>query len=163
MAFCRAFLATPKGGGTMRHFEDFTPGTTFRTSSVTLTEDEIVAFAREHDPQSFHTDPEAARTSPYGGLIASGFQTMLVAFRLSLAEGGWADASMGSPGMDALRWVKPVRPGDSLHVEAEVASSTPSRSRPDRGFTVIDYAVKDAKGDTVMTYRTTHILRRRPN
>ena len=147
----------------MKYFEDFPAGMRFRTGTVRLRRDEIIAFAREHDPQPFHIDPEAAEDSPYGGLIASGFQTMLTAFRLSLQDGGWAEASMGSPGMDEVRWLRPVRPGSTLHVEGEVVSSRPSQSKPDRGFTEIAYRVIDKQHNVVMTYRTTHILRRRPN
>ena len=145
----------------MKYFEDFDVGHRFKTSAVTLDETQIVEFARQHDPQPFHIDAEAARQSPYGGLIASGFQTLLEAFKLTLAEGGWAEASMGSPGMEAVEWRKPVRPGDRLHVEAEVLKSTPSKSKPDRGFTVIRCDVVNQAGDVAMSYTSTHILRRR--
>ena len=143
-------------------FEDFPPGHTYATGAAVLEEADIVGFARQHDPQPFHIDPEAAARSVYGGIIASGFQTLLTAFRLSLAEGGWAGASMGSPGIEDLRWLSPVRPGDALRVEAEVLSARASRSKPDRGFTVIRRAVINQKGETVMTYTSTHMLRRRP-
>jgi acyl dehydratase len=146
----------------MMYFEDFPEGHSYTTSSVTLDADAIIAFAREHDPQSFHIDPEAAKASPYGGLIASGFHTMVAAFRLTLDQGGWQEASMGSPGMDDIRWLAPVRPGATLHVEAKVVEARPSRSKPDRGLAKVHYAVKDGAGQTVMTYSATHILRRRP-
>ena len=145
-----------------RYFEDFPAGHRYVTSALTLSEADILAFAREHDPQPFHIDPEAAAASVYGGIIASGFQTLLTAFRQTLAEGGWAGASMGSPGMEALQWLRPVRPGDRLHAEAEVLSSTPSRSKPDRGFTVIRTDVLNQSGERVMSYTSTHMLRRRP-
>ncbi|MGR3497118.1 MaoC family dehydratase [Citreimonas sp.] len=147
----------------MRYFEDFPAGTRFRTGTERLSKDDIIAFARDHDPQPFHVDPDAAATSPFGGLIASGFHTMLVAFRLSLRDGGWAEASMGSPGMDEIRWLRPVRPGSTLHVEGEVVSARPSASKPDRGYAEIAYSVMDKQHNVVMTYRATHILRRRPN
>ncbi|WP_249200537.1 MaoC family dehydratase [Thetidibacter halocola] len=145
----------------MMAFEDFPLGHRFTTSTVTLTEEAIIAFAQANDPQPFHLDAEAAKESPYGGIIASGFQTMIEAFKLTLAEGGWADASMGSPGMEEVRWILPVRPGDTLHVEAEVLKSTASRSKPDRGFTVIRYDVLNQAGERVMSYTSTHMLRRR--
>lgn len=144
------------------YLDDLTPGFTFETASRRLSEDDILAFARIHDPQPFHVDPAAAAASPYGGLIASGFHTMLTAFALTLEADIWNEASMGSPGMDEVRWLKPVRPGDTLGVWAEVLSATPSGSRPDRGRAVIAYTVVDQTGDTVMTYRCTHILARRP-
>lgn len=142
-------------------FEDFPVGHRFTTSSFSLSEAEIIAFARENDPQPFHTDPEAAKTSPYGGIIASGFQTMLEAFKKTLAEGGWAEASMGSPGMEAVQWLRPVRPGEVLHVAAEVIAARVSRSKPDRGFTKIRYDVVTAQGAVAMSYTSTHIFRTR--
>jgi acyl dehydratase len=143
-------------------FEDFPVGHRYTTATTALSESEIVGFAREHDPQPFHIDAQAAAQSVYGGIIASGFQTLLTAFRLTLADGGWAAASMGSPGMEALQWLTPVRPGDVLHVEAEVLKSTPSKSKPDRGFTVIRTDVVNQDGETVMSYTTTHIFRKSP-
>ena len=144
-------------------FEDFPVGHRYTTCPAVLDEAAIIAFAREHDPQPFHVDRQAAAGSVYGGIIASGFQTLLTAFRLTLAEGGWAGASMGSPGIEALRWLKPVRPGDRLHADAEVLDSRPSRSKPDRGFTVIRTDVINQHGETVMSYTSTHMLRRRPD
>lgn len=143
-------------------FEDFPIGHSYVTSSFSLSEEEIIGFARAHDPQPFHTDPEAARQSPYGGIIASGFQTMIEAFKRTLAEGGWAEASMGSPGMEEVRWVRPVRPGEVLHVVAEVIDARPSQSKPDRGFTKVRYDVLTEDGALAMSYTSTHIFRRRP-
>lgn len=145
------------------YFEDFPVGHRFTTSSFSLSEAEIIAFAKENDPQSFHIDPEAAKLSPYGGIIASGFQTLIETFKKTLAEGGWEDASMGSPGMEELRWVRPVRPGEVLHVEAEVLESRVSRSKPDRGFTKIRYDTLTEAGELAMSYTSTHIFRCRPS
>ncbi|MFP4361028.1 MAG: MaoC family dehydratase [Alphaproteobacteria bacterium] len=144
-----------------RWFEDFTVGERFTTAGCTLSEAQILAFALAWDPQPFHLDQTVAAAGPYGGLIASGFQTLLVSFRLWHAAGVINAASIGSPGMDELRWTAPVRPGDTLHVEAEVLATKASRSKPDRGTAVIAYAVVNGRGDTVMTYRVTHLLRRR--
>ncbi len=140
--------------------DDFRPGQRFKTEGATLSEGQIMAFAFEWDPQPFHIDKLAAAESPYGGIIASGFHTLLVAFRLILQERIFNAASMGSPGMEEIRWLLPVRPDDTLHVEAEVLEVRPSKSRPDRGTARIAYAVSNQHGETVMTFTVTHILRR---
>ncbi len=140
--------------------DDFRPGQRFTTAGATLSEAQIMAFAFEWDPQPFHIDKLAAAESPYGGVIASGFHTLLVAFRLILQERIFNAASMGSPGMEEIRWLLPVRPDDTLHVEAEVLEVRPSKSRPDRGTARIAYAVGNQHGETVMTFTVTHILRR---
>ncbi len=144
------------------YFEDFPPGRTFKTRGMTLTEAQIMDFAWDWDPQPFHIDAEAARDGPFGGIIGSGFQTLLVTFRLWFQENLMNACSMGSPGIDELRWLKPVRPGDTLHVEAEVLESRPSGSKPDRGYVKIRYATVNQTGETVMTYMANHIFRKRP-
>lgn len=144
------------------YFDDLPKGYTFETGTRTLCEDDIIGFARKWDPQDFHTDAEAAKSSPYGGLIASGFHTMLTAFALVLEADIWNEASMGSPGMENLRWIRPVRPGDTLRVEAEVTSSTPSNSRSDRGRTGFQHRVLNQNDEVVMTYHCVNILARRP-
>ena len=141
-------------------FDDLPVGYQFVTEEHTLPLAEIVGFARRWDPQPFHTDSEAAKASPYGGIIASGFHTILTAFLLTLEADVWNEASMGSPGLDEVRWLKPVYPGDTLHAEAEVIGSTPSQSRPDRGRTEIRYRIYNQNGEEVAGYRATHILRR---
>jgi acyl dehydratase len=143
-------------------FEDFAPGQVYETAGATLTEAQILDFAMQWDPQPFHLDVEAAKASIYGGLIASGFQTLLVAFRLFLAEGLIRRSSIGSPGMEALRWLKPVRPGDTLRVRVTVVDTRPSRSKSDRGIMLADYAVSNQRGETVCDWRCTHLLLRRP-
>lgn len=142
--------------------EDFEVGREFETAGCTLSEAQILDFAWLHDPQPFHIDREAAAAGPYGGLIASGFQTLLVAFRLFYQERVINAASLGSPGMDELRWLAPVRPGDTLRVRARVLERRPSRSRPDRGIAVLDYTVLNQRSEPVMTFKITHILTRRP-
>ena len=126
-----------------------------------MTEDAIVGFARLWDPQPFHLDHEAAAQSAFGKLIASGYHTLLTSFVLTLEAEIWNEASMGSPGMDELRWIAPVYPGDTLRARGTVRSSTPSRSRTDRGRTVVFYEVLNQNDQVVMSYLTTHILRRR--
>lgn len=143
-------------------FDDLPVGFRFETASRQIPLEEMVEFARKYDPQPFHIDEDAAKQTPYGGLIASGFQTMVVGFLLSLDANIWNEASLGSPGVDGLRWLKPVRPGDTLMVKAEVIGSEPSKSRPDRGRTQVRYDTYNQDGDLVMTYTTIHILRRSP-
>lgn len=147
---------------TERYFEDFAVGDRFKTRGVTLTESMIVDFALRHDPQPFHIDVEAAKTSVYGGLIASGFQTLALGFRMVLETGVLRAASMGSPGFDELRWLRPVRPGDTLHTEFEVLETTPSTSKPDRGIARIKYWIKNQNGEDVITFTGMQLLRRRP-
>lgn len=143
-------------------WEDFAQGQVFTTGGATLTEAQIIEFAMRHDPQPFHIDVEAAKATFYGGLIASGFQTLLTTFRLFHAENIINTCSLGSPGIDELRWLVPVRAGDTLRVRAEVLETRPSRSRPDRGFATVLYATTNQRDETVMTYRCPHILARRP-
>lgn len=144
-----------------RYLDDFAVGEKFTTGEAEITEAMILAFARDYDPQPFHLDPAAAQESIYGSLIASGFQTLALGFRLVLETGIYAESSMGSPGFDELRWLKPVRAGDRLHVEAEVIGISPSRSKPDRGIIRVAYRYLDRRGEPVLTVAMMHILRRR--
>ena len=144
-----------------RYFDDFAIGDRFTTRGVSLTESMIVDFALTYDPQPFHIDVEAARQSNYGGLIASGFHTLVLGFRMVLESGVFRAASMGSPGFDELRWVRPVRPGDTLHAEFEVIDKTPSRSKPDRGIARIAYRIKNQKGEDVLTFLAMQLLKRK--
>lgn len=143
-------------------FDDFAMGQRFVTAGCTLSEAQILEFGWAHDPQPFHIDREAAAAGPFGGLIGSGFQTLLVAFRLVYQERIINAASLGSPGLDELRWPRPVRPGDTLRVEGEVVEVRPSRGKPDRGLVVIAYTVRNQHGDTVMVFRALHLLLRHP-
>lgn len=142
-------------------FEDFRPGDVTDTGSVTVTREEIVAFARQFDPQPFHIDEEAARRSPFGGLIASGWHTASLCMRLVVALLGPDSGSLGSPGVDELRWLKPVRPGDELSVSAEVLEAIPSRSKPDRGLVKFRYTMRNQNGEEVMTMIALGLVLRR--
>jgi acyl dehydratase len=122
-------------------FQEFPVGFVFKTASRQLTLDAIVAFAKEWDPRSFHINETAAKTSAFGGIIASGFHTLTTAFRLTIDTGLFKECSMGSPGMDEVRWRLPVRPNDTLQVQAEVISARVSGSKPDRGVVSIRYQV----------------------
>jgi len=143
------------------YFDDFEVGYTFETGSKSLSEDEIIAFARKYDPQPFHVDREAAAASIYGGIIASGFHTLTVAFELILGADVWNEASMGSPGLDEIRWKKPVRPGDTLRVNGKVTDIQPSQSRPDRGRVVFRYDILNQNEELVAYYYAIQLLKRR--
>ncbi len=146
---------------TARYFDDFEVGERFISESAALTESDIIGFARQFDPQPFHLDRETAEKSPYGGLIASGFHTLSLGFRLFIDTGAIASCSMGSPGMEQIRWLQPVRPGDTLRTEARVAEMRPSTSKPDRGVLLMDYEIKNQRGEAVLTMRAVHLLRRK--
>jgi acyl dehydratase len=134
-----------------RTFEDFEPGQVYELGSKVVTADEIVAFARQFDPQPFHVDPEAAKDSVFGGLIASGWHTGAMWMRLyvdSLLGGG---SGQGSSGIEELRWLAPVRPGDTLSGRLIVLEATPSESHPERGTIRIRGEMVNQDGVTVMS------------
>ena len=145
-----------------RYLDDLAPGQRFTSPGLTLSEAEIIDFAWRYDPQPFHLDATAALGAPYGGLIASGFQSLAICFRLFIQSGVLAESSMGSPGIDELRWLAPVRPGDTLHSEIEVLEVRPSSSRPDRGIARLKYQAVNQRSETVLTFIVNHLLRRRP-
>ncbi len=147
---------------TERYLEDFAPGDRFESDGKTMTEAEIIDFAFRYDPQPFHLDTEAARDSPYGGLIASGFHTMVVGFRMIWQTGVFNACGMGSPGFDEIRWLKPVRPGDTLRTAAEVLEVRPSASKPDRGICRLKYTILNQNEETVMTMLAVQFVARRP-
>lgn len=145
------------------YLDDFVAGQSVITAAETLSEEEILDFANAYDPQPFHTDPEYAAASPFGGLIASGVQTLGIAVRLIMKSRIFArDASLGSPGLDELRWRVPVRPGDTLRARFEVLETRPSRSKPDRGILRYAFAVLNQDDEVVMTALGTQIVRRGP-
>lgn len=134
-----------------RYFEDYPVGSVHECGPLPVAEEEIIAFARRYDPQYFHTDPDAAKRSPYGGLIASGWHTAALMMRLLVDNVISAVASVGSPGVKELRWVKPVRPGDRLSIRVTIRSARRSRSKPDRGIVEFFVEVMNQKRETVMT------------
>ena len=145
-----------------RYLEDYKVGEIVRTAGFTLTESEIIHFALTHDPQPFHMDVQAARESIYGGLIASGWQVATLAFRMLVQSGFVGSASLGSPGIDQLRWLKPVRPGDTLYANAKVVEARPSQSKPERGVVRVEWWVENQNGETVTTLTSTQLVRRKP-
>jgi acyl dehydratase len=145
----------------MRYFEDFTPGEVIELGSRTITRDEIIAFAREFDPQTFHLDEEAARQSIYKGLLASGWHTTALMMRI-LNDGLVKDTvSMGSPGVDELRWLRPVRPGDTLAARLTVLECIPSRSKPDRSVVRSLIELRNQHGEMVVTSKGLSLFGRR--
>lgn len=145
-----------------RWFEEFAAGDVVETRGVTLTEAQIIDFALIYDPQAFHIDTVAAAEGPFGGLIASGFQTLGLTFRLLLATGVLDGTSLGSGAMDEVRWLKPVRPGDTLRVRVEVTEVRPSR-RGDRGVVRCAYTTLNQRDEPVMTCRIDQIVATRPS
>ena len=145
-----------------RYFEDYVEGEVYRFGSIAVEEDEVVAFAQRFDPQSFHTDPEAAKRSPFGGLIASGWHTAGLMMRLFVDHYLTHVASLASPGLDELRWLKPVRPGDTLSIRVTVLKAVPSKSKPDRGAVTSGIEVLNQVGETVMTLKAVNFIGRRP-
>ena len=143
-------------------FEDFTVGRTFRTPGVTVSEAAVTDFALMYDAQPFHIDAEAARLTPYGGLIASGFQVLGLTFRLFLMTGAIKDCSLGGYGIDELRWHVPVRPGDTLRAEVEVVERSPSQSKPDRGRVTMRYRTYNQSAVLVQSFVGHHIVSRAP-
>jgi acyl dehydratase len=147
----------------MLYFEDFPPGNIRESPARTVTRDEIFTFAGQFDPQPFHLDEEAAKRSIFGGLLASGWHTCAIHMRLMWETYLKDTASMGSPGVDEIRWLKPVRPGDTLRVRFTVLEATPSRSKPDRGVVRSLSEVLNQHGDVVMTVRGLGMFARRPS
>ena len=146
----------------MRYFEDFTPGQIIELGRHTITKDEIVTFARQFDPQVFHLDEEAAKKTIFGGLIASGWHTGSLMMRM-LYEGVVQHVvSLGSPGVDELRWVKPVRPGDTLSCRLTVTECVPSRSKADRGIVRTMMEMRNQAGEIVVTAKGLSLFGRRP-
>lgn len=137
---------------TFRYFwEDFTPGRVFEHGARALSEAEIVAFAREWDPQRYHVDPEQARQTPFGGLIASGWQSCAVLMRLMCDAYLNESSCVGSPGIDEIRFLKPVRPDDRLRFRSTVLEASPSRSKPGRGSVRFRWELLNQSGEVVLS------------
>lgn len=145
-----------------RYFEDFTPGEIIALGSRKVTESEIVDFARQFDPQPFHLDREAGAKSIFGGLIASGWHSCSLLMRL-MVDGLLHEASsMGSPGIDEIRWLLPVRPDDVLTGSYRVLAVKPSTSKPDRGVVSTESTLTNAAGQLVLVVRSKGMFGRRP-
>ncbi|CAB5082877.1 Acyl dehydratase [Olavius algarvensis associated proteobacterium Delta 3] len=146
-----------------RYFEDYKAGSVHEFGELTVTQDEIIAFAKEFDPQLFHTDPEAAKETIYGGLIASGWHTSGMMMRLYSDHYLSKNASLGSPGVDALRWLKPVRAGDRLSIRVTISETRRSTSKPDRGLVHSFIEVLNQDRQVVMSMKAVNFLLCRQN
>ncbi len=144
-----------------RFFEDFRPGESQSFGSYTLSEEELTDFAQDYDPQPFHIDDEAARNSIFGGLIASGWHTAAVTMKLFVENVLLDCATIGSPGFDDLRWHQPVRPEDTLRVEATCVSPRPSGSRPEIGTVEYELKVFNQHDELIASLRYIVLVRRR--
>ncbi len=145
-----------------RYFEDYVEGAVHNLGSIAVEPDEVVAFAKRFDPQSMHTDPEAAKHGPFGGLIASGWHTAALMMRVYVDHYLTHVASLASPGIEELRWLKPVRPGDTLSVRVTVLKAAASKSKPDRGAVTSFVEIFNQANEAVMSIKAVNIIARRP-
>ena len=146
---------------TLRFFEHYPEGAVFELGSFTMSEAEIIAFARQFDPQDMHVDPAVAATGPFGRVIASGWQTVGLMMQLFVAH-FLPKNGLASPGVDELRWMKPVFPDDTLSVRVTIIESRLSKSRPDRGLTRNLIEVRNQAGDIVLSMQPMNFIRCRP-
>ena len=144
-----------------RYFEDFPVGAVFEFGSIAVSEADIIAFARQFDPQTMHTDPEAAARGPTGGLIASGWHTIAMMMRM-YADHILPENGLPAPGVDEVRWLLPVRAGDTLSMRVTIEEARVSRSKPDRGVIRPFSEVLNQRGEVVLTMRPINMIRRRP-
>jgi acyl dehydratase len=146
-----------------RYFEDYPPGMVIEGGAVGVSQSDIVEFARRYDPQTMHTDPAAAAHGHFGGLIASGWHTTALMMRLFAAHFLSPASSLASPGIDELRWLKPVRPGDVLSLRVTVTEARRSRSKPDQGIVRSLVEVLNQNGEIVMSLKPISLIRCRPS
>lgn len=147
----------------MLYFEDIEVGTKARFGNYQVTREEVIAFASAYDPQPFHLDEAAAAQTYFGRLSASGWHTCAMTMRMLVDNmKDRQQAGLGSPGVDEIRWKKPVYPGDTLQVSGRIIEKTPSRSRPDMGSFRTETTVTNQNGEVVMTFTSIVLIRRRP-
>jgi acyl dehydratase len=139
-------------------FEDFAVGQRYETESVTVTEADIIAFARQFDPQYFHLDPAAATKSAFGGLVASGLHTLSLTMRLFFELNLWERAIVGSPGLEHVRFLMPLRPGDTLRSTVEISAVKRSRSKPDRGVISTAHRAFNQHEQVIFTMTCLHMV-----
>ena len=141
-----------------RYFEDYVVGSVFEFGPIAIEESEIVAFAKSFDPQTMHVDPEKAAHGPFHGLIASGWHTIALMMRLFVDHYLSAVASRASPGVDEVRWRRPVRPGDRLQLRISILEAKPSRFKPDRGMVVSLLEGINQEGEVVASLKAMNLL-----
>lgn len=144
------------------YLEDFVIGQKLVTPGVTVSEEDIIAFARQFDPQSFHTDPVAAKATVFRGLAASGWHTAAVTMRLFVDHTFHPDGGLIGAGVEALDWPRPVRPGDTLHLEVEVMAVRASRTKPTQGMVVVQCVTMNQHGEPVQIFRPKLVVQKRP-
>ena len=144
-----------------QYFEDYPVGAVYVGGPITVSEEEILEFARRYDPQLMHIDKKAAEAGQFGGLIASGWHTGSLAMRM-MVKHFVPLGNLASPGLDELRWLRPVRPGDSLSLRATVESARRSHSKPDQGVVISLVEVLNQRGETVMSLKPISLMRCRP-
>ncbi len=146
------------------HLEDLAPGQRYGSRKrITVTADDITAFAAQYDPQPFHLDEEAGRRSVFGGLAASGWHTAAMTMRMLVESDLWPNDGIVGAGMDELRWPRPVHPGDELHIETEILEVRPSRSRPEQGLVKARTTTFNGRGEPVQVLVANLVVpRRRP-
>ena len=132
------------------YLEDYEVGKVFEFGKYEFTEENIVEFAEQFDPQPFHTNLKAAQESHFGGLVASGFHTLSAMMGMMVREFIDRETSLGSPGLESIQWLRPVRPGDVLHAQLEITENRRSRSKPDRGVITQDVQLINQDGEVVM-------------
>ncbi|GGE40075.1 enoyl-CoA hydratase [Agaricicola taiwanensis] len=142
-------------------YEDFTPGEIVSYGARTITREEITAFATLYDPQPMHLDEAATANTMLGGLAASGWHTICILMRLNVDHMLKDSASMGAPGVKEVKWLKPVRPGDTLSVRRTTLEARLSQSRPDMGFVGFLFELLNQKGEVVMTQENVMMIGRR--
>jgi acyl dehydratase len=142
-----------------RYFEDYIPGKAYEYGPISVSESEIVDFAKKYDTQPIHTDPQAAAKRHFGGLIASGWHTSALMMRLYSDNFISSVAAIASPGVDELRWIKPVRPGDSLSIRVTVLDSRRSQSKPQLGMVRVLIEVMNQNNELVMSLKPMNLLR----
>lgn len=146
-----------------RFFEDFDAGQTFFSGGIQLSQEEIMEFARNYDPQPFHVDIDYAKQFQYGGIIASGFHTMAVTMRLFVDTGFLGRSSLGSPGIESIQFVSPVRPGDVLSLSVILVNKRVSKSDPSRGVMVLDYTTTNQENEVKLKMKGVVLMKCRPN
>ena len=147
----------------MLYWEDFTVGRKMKFGAMEVTEEEVIEYATEFDPQSFHIDKEAASEHFFGGIIASGWHTAAMCMRMMVDGYLNNSATMGSPGVEQLRWKKPVRPGETLHVTAEITDRSLPKSKPELGFVKFSHVVCNQDGEVKMTMISSGMFLRKPS